>query len=73
MQPAMGQDRAGMAIARMERAMARIEAAATRPSAAPAASDPAADELRRAHGALRSKVEGAIAELDGLLASGDQS
>jgi hypothetical protein len=73
MQPAMGQDRAGMAIARMERAMARIEAAATHPSAAPAASDSAADELRRAHHMLRSKVEGAIAELDGLIASGDQS
>jgi hypothetical protein len=70
----MGLDRAGQAIARIERALARVEAAAARRTAAPA---PAADdgevmELRRAHMALRSRVEGAIAQIDGLLATGEQ-
>ena len=70
----MGQDAAGIAIARIERALARIEAAAARPApaSAPAVDDQEISDLRRAHQALRSRVEGAIAQLDGLIASGDQ-
>jgi hypothetical protein len=74
----MGQDRAGIAIARIERALARIEAAAARPAPAPtnatssATDDHEVSELRRAHQALRSRVEGAIAQIDGLIASGEQ-
>ena len=76
MQPGMGQDGTGIAIARIERALARIEAAASRPAPAPASQpEPdtsAADELRRAHMALRAKVQSAITEIDGLLAEGEQ-
>jgi hypothetical protein len=76
MQRAMGQDGTGIAIARIERALARIEAAASRPAPAPsyqpAPDDGAAEELRRAHQALRSRVRGAISEIDGLLAEGEQ-
>ena len=77
MQRAMGQDKAGIAIARIERALARIEAAASRPPPAPsmqpAPDDGAAEELRRAHQALRSRVQSAISEIDGLLADGDRA
>jgi hypothetical protein len=70
----MGEERAGIAIARIERALARIEAAAGRFAPAPAAPDDSAiAELREAHQALRGRVEGAIAQIDGLLASGEQS
>ena len=76
MQRAMGQDGTGIAIARIERALARIEAAASRPapppSYRPAPDDGAAEELRRAHLALRSKVQSAITEIDGLLAGGER-
>lgn len=76
MQRAMGLDGTGIAIARIERALARIEAAASRPAPStasqPAPDNSAAEELRRAHLVLRSKVESAISEIDGLLASGEQ-
>jgi hypothetical protein len=77
MQRAMGQDGTGIAIARIERALARIEAAASRPAPPPpphqpAPDDGAAEELRRAHQALRSRVQSAITEIDGLLAEGEQ-
>ena len=76
MQRAMGLDGTGIAIARIERALARIEAAASRPAPAPAGQpepdSSAAEELRRAHLALRSKVQSAITEIDGLLAGGEQ-
>ena len=68
-----------MAIARIERALARLEAAAARPPApAPAAApsptvdDQEVSELRRAHSALRARVEGAISQIDGLLATGER-
>jgi hypothetical protein len=67
----MGQDRAAIAIARIERALARIEGAAARGPAA-TGDDHLVSELRQAHQALRGKVEGAIAEIDGLLAAGEQ-
>jgi hypothetical protein len=70
----MGQERAGIAIARIERALARLEAAAARPVAAPSPTpdDQEVSELRRAHQALRARVEGAIAQIDGLIATGEQ-
>ena len=69
----MGQDRVDISLARIERALARIEAAAGRSAAAAPADDGGvAEELRQAHLALRRKVEGAIAEIDGLLAAGEQ-
>ena len=75
MQRRMGQDGTGIAIARIERALARIEAAASRPAPAPSHSSgdsEAAEELRRAHQALRSRVQSAISEIDGLLRDGEQ-
>jgi len=68
----MGQDRVDISIARIERALSRIEAAAARVPAPTPSDDAANDELRRAHQALRGKVESAIAELDGLLAGGER-
>ena len=64
----MGQDRVDISLARIERALTRIEAAAGRAPAAAPVDDGVNEELRRAHQALRGKVESAIAELDGLLA-----
>jgi hypothetical protein len=67
----MGDARALDAIARIERALARIEASARTSSAH--STDPA-DEgelaaLRDVHQALRSRVEGAIHQIDRLLES----
>jgi hypothetical protein len=68
----MGQDKADISIARIERALARIEAAADRPATSPSMPDDGeVSQLRRAHRALRGRVEGAITELDGLLAAGE--
>jgi hypothetical protein len=70
----MADERAFKAIARIERALARIEAAA-RPDAASSVADAGADDqelarLREAHRALRQRVEGAIGEIDRLIAGG---
>ncbi|HTU13165.1 MAG TPA: hypothetical protein VMG08_19905 [Allosphingosinicella sp.] len=62
----MGDERALVAIARIERALARIEASSRRPGAT--SSDPAElTELRSAHQTLRARVEGAIGQIDDLL------
>jgi hypothetical protein len=64
----MGDSRALDAIARIERALARIEASGRKSSQS--SSDPAElAELRRAHQLLRSRVEGAIGQIDHLLES----
>jgi hypothetical protein len=63
----MGQERVNVALARIESALARLEAAAADGSAAPRDCESAT--LRQAHQALRSRVEGAIAQLDELLAA----
>jgi hypothetical protein len=68
----MGDQKAQAAIARIERALARIEAAASRPPSVASGGDAEAAELRRAHQALRGKVEGAVAQLDRLLAGSEQ-
>ncbi|HEX8215440.1 MAG TPA: hypothetical protein VF582_08230 [Allosphingosinicella sp.] len=63
----MPDERAIIAISRIERALARIESAAARSRGAPA--DGELEQLRQAHQALRGRVEGAITHIDGLLAS----
>jgi phage shock protein A len=59
------------ALDRIERALARVEAAAT---ASSSASGTGADEelqsLREAHRGLRSRVAGAIGQIDSMLADG---
>jgi hypothetical protein len=70
----MGQERAIEAISRIEQALARIEAASAAVQATSAADGAvpaeAPDErLHRAHVALRSRVEGAIAQIDRLIES----
>ncbi len=70
----MADQRALDAIARIERALARIEAASSRPR--PAAAPDSSAELERvrdAHQRLRSRVEGAIGQLDRLLETEGQS
>jgi hypothetical protein len=62
-------ERAMHAIQRIERALARIEAAATKPSR----DDSELRELREVHQVLRGKVEGAISQIDRLLATADHA
>jgi hypothetical protein len=62
----MGRERTTAALGRIERALARLEASANASrTSAPGAED--VDTLRRNHLALRTKVEGAIGEIDRLL------
>jgi hypothetical protein len=63
----MADQRALDAISRIERAIARIEAAGRQAQAGPAESAEL-DQLKGAHQALRSRVEGAIGQIDRLLA-----
>ena len=65
----MGQDKAEMAIGRIERALARIESAAARPPAPAAQADDGA--LREAHERLRGRVREALSQIDGLLATAE--
>jgi len=70
----MGDQRALDAIGRIESALARIEAAGARAQAAgmnhAAAGSEELERLRGAHMALRSRVEGAIGQIDRLLEPG---
>jgi hypothetical protein len=66
----MTDERTFQAIQRIENALARIEAAASRPAARP---ENELRQLREVHQALRGKVEGAITEIDRLLATADQA
>ena len=64
----MSSERALQAVERIERALARIEAASGR---APGSGDDGKlRQLRETHRALRNQVEGAIAQIDRLLANG---
>ncbi len=56
------------AIGRIERALARIEAAATKVKEPAPRDDSDLRQLREVHQALRGKVEGAITQIDRLLA-----
>jgi hypothetical protein len=64
----MADERATQALDRIERALARIERAATGLQSAPA-NDGELRRLRETHQALRGKVEGAISQIDRLLAA----
>jgi hypothetical protein len=68
----MGDARALDAIARIERALARIEASARTPAAhsTDMADSAELSALRDAHQALRTRVEGAIGQIDRLLEDG---
>jgi hypothetical protein len=68
----MSEERALAAIDRIERAIARIEAAAERQEAVPSP-EPELRELREVHEALRGRVEGAIVQIDRLLAAAEPS
>lgn len=65
----MNDQRAHQAIERIERALARIEAAASKTP--PVTDEAELRELREVHQALRGNVEGAISQLDRLLATAD--
>ena len=64
----MPDERAILAVSRIERALARIEAALER---RPASVEGSAEleQLRRQHQALRERVQGAVSQIDQLLAS----
>lgn len=64
----MSSERAVHAMERIERAIERIEAAAAHGSEP--RDDGELERLRETHQALRGQVEGAIAQLDRLLANG---
>jgi len=63
----MKDERALLAIARIERALARIDGAAARLPAKH--DDTELETLRSAHSKLRGRVETAIAQIDDLLAA----
>jgi hypothetical protein len=69
----MPDQRALSAIGRIERALARIEAAAADQPAPQPRDDSDLIELRQVHHALRSKVEGAIAQIDRLIETGGRA
>jgi hypothetical protein len=67
----MGDQRALDAVSRIERALSRIETAARRPQPAGNGDDSAElEQLKGAHDKLRSRVEGAIGQIDRLLETG---
>jgi hypothetical protein len=67
----MSSERAEQAMQRIERAIGRIEAAvAQRPAAN---GDDDLERLRETHRALRGQVEGAIAQIDRILADGGEA
>jgi hypothetical protein len=68
----MSDDRALQAIGRIERALARIEAAATKVPEPSPRDDSELRQLREVHHALRGKVEGAISQIDRLLAEAER-
>jgi hypothetical protein len=64
----MSEERAVAALERIDAAISRIEAAAARRPAS-AAHEPELRRLREVHEALRGRVEGAIAQIDRLIAA----
>lgn len=65
----MADERAMTAIERIERALGRIEAASQAAAQGARSDGGELIELRQTHQALRNKVEGAIGQIDRLLAS----
>jgi hypothetical protein len=68
----MADENAMQAIRRIEAALARIESVADTPQEAPARDDGELVALRQVHQALRGQVEGAIAQIDQLLAGSER-
>lgn len=68
----MADEKAMQAIRRIEAALARIESVADMPRAAPMHDDSELIALRQVHQALRGQVEGAIAQIDQILAAGER-
>jgi hypothetical protein len=66
----MSEERALAAIERIERAIARIEASPPPQPSAPS-QEPELRRLRETHQALRGRVEGAIEQIDRLLATAE--
>ena len=71
-QAAMSDDRAIEALERIERALARVEAAASKPPERPK-DDEELLRLREVHQSLRGKVEGAISEIDRMIAARERA
>ena len=69
----MPDERAILAISRIERALARIEAALARRPASSDGGDEELEQLRLQHQALRDRVQGAVSQIDQLLASRGES
>ena len=67
MRSPMADIRAMEAIDRLERALARVEGAAARKTGPEPRDEGELIELRQVHQALRSKVEGAILQIDRML------
>jgi hypothetical protein len=67
----MGDERVIDLIGRIDRALARIEAAGRPPAPAPAPDDGRAAALEETHHRLRARIEGAISQLDRLIAAGE--
>jgi hypothetical protein len=67
----MKDERVQAAIQRIEQALSRIEAVASRPPAP--RDDGELRQLREVHQALRFKVEGAISQIDRLLATEERA
>ena len=67
----MGHERTMAAMRRLEQALARIEAAAGRKPSGDGVDGGGDEALRRAHLALRARVEGAIAQIDRMLETED--
>jgi len=65
----MPDERAIVAISRIERAFARIEAVAGRGPTPISANDDELQALRQRHEALRDRVQGAVSQIDQLLAA----
>ncbi len=64
--------RAMEAIDRLERALSRVEAAAASQSQPEPRDDSELIELRQVHQSLRSKVEGAISQIDRMLEASER-
>ncbi len=68
----MADIRAMEAIDRLERALARVEGAVGKTPVPDARDDSELIELRQVHQSLRSKVEGAILQIDRMLEAGER-
>ena len=68
----MADIRAMEAVDRLERALARVEAAAARKAEPERPDESELIQLRQVHQSLRSKVEGAISQIDRMLEASER-